>query len=320
MLVLLYGWRRTGAPEGSERLRVALVQANVVPTDNMSVSEQKEHLETYGRLTREAATSKPALIAWPTSSLPAPMGVSRVVSHAVRTLARETGCYLLVGGAGQEKFEPPQEGYLPYSNSEFLIAPSGRLAGKYDKIRLLPFNEYIPLQGKIRWPQWITTLKKSYLSGKEYTLFRVSGAQFGAPICWENMFPDFFRRFVKDGAHFMVSVTNEGFWGRTSAPYQTLAMNVFRAVENRVTIVRATTVGVSAFINPEGEILERVQDDDGKALFVSGFLVRDVPLAHSKTFYTVHGDVFSYAVMAIAVLMILVSFYPQRWTRSFSRD
>ncbi|MBA7674590.1 Apolipoprotein N-acyltransferase [subsurface metagenome] len=219
-----------------------------------------------------------------------------------------------MGGAGYEKCKPRKEGYLPYSNSEFLISPSGRLEAQYNKIRLLPFNEYVPFKGKITWPKWITTVKESFLPGESYTLFQVSGAKFGTPICWENMFPDFFRRFVLDGANLMVSVTNEGFFGRTAAPHQTLAMNVFRAVENRVAVVRAAPTGISAFINPSGEIVDRVRDGNGKDLFVSGFLVRDVPLSNTKTFYTMYGDIFAYVVIGMAGLIIVASLLTQKWS------
>jgi apolipoprotein N-acyltransferase len=312
--LLFYGWYRLAAPDSSEHLRVALVQANVIARDNMSPAEQKEHLTAYQRLTREVASEKPALIVWPASSLPAQF-ISRVVRRTVRQIAREAGTHLLVGGAGVEKFKPRKNGQFPYSNTEFLIAPTGRLEKRYNKMRLVPFNEYLPLQGKFTWPRWITTLTKSFIPGETYTLFKVSGARFGAPICWESMFPDLFRRFVRDGAHFMVNVTNEGFFGRTGAPYQTLATNVFRAVENRVAIVRAATTGVSCYINPAGEIVERVHDTNGNDLFVSGVLVSDVPLSNKKTFYTVYGDVFAYAAIGMAALMILVSLYAKRRTR-----
>ena len=315
-LTFSYGWYKMVAPQGGEHLRVALVQANVLTRDNMPSADQVEHLRAYERLTKEAAKSKPDLIVWPASSLPAPVGSSLLVHYIVGRLADETGAYLLVGSAGHEKSKPRKEGDLPYSNSEFLISPHGYIKKQYNKIRLLPFNERLPLKGKINWPQWITTLQESFIPGKAYTLFQVSGARFGAPICWENLFPDLFRRFVREGAQFMVSVTNEGFFGRTSAPYQTLAINVFRAVENRVAIVRAATTGVSGFINANGEIVERVRGSGGEDLFVSGVLVWDVPLSNNKTFYTVYGDIFAYTVIGTAALSLLISVCAQHWPRS----
>jgi apolipoprotein N-acyltransferase len=315
-LTFFYGWHKLIEPDGGKYLRVALVQPNVITRSKMSYADQKKHLGVYFRLTREAAEKDPALVVWPSSSLPAPLNYSRLVRYSVNRLAHETGVYLLVGGTGRDKLEHKKKGYLPYSNREYLISPSGRRQGQYDKIRLVPFDEYLPLQGRIKWPEWITTLQESFIPGKEYTLFKVAGARFATPICWENMFPDLFRRFVMDGAQFMVSVTNEAFMDHTPAPYQTLAINVFRAAENRVAVIRSTPTGVSAFINPDGEIVEKVQDDSGKDLSVSGFLVRDVPLSNKKTWYTIYGDIFAYSVIGIAALLIVASLVGSKTSNS----
>ncbi len=105
----------------------------------------------------------------------------------------------------------------------------------------------------------------------------------------------------------MVSVTNEGFFGYTAAPYQSLAINVFRAVENKVAIARAATTGISCFINPVGKVIGRIKDSNGKDIFVSGILVRDIPLSDKKTFYTVYGDIFAYAAIGTTALIIVIS-------------
>jgi apolipoprotein N-acyltransferase len=311
ILTFAYGLYNLSKHSDSRHLRVALVQANVITEDNMPFASQVEHLRVYEKLTRDAAVSKPDLIAWPDSSLPAPIS-SRLVRSTIVELTKETGSYLLVGGAGHEKTKPKKEGYRSYSNSEFLITPSGLIAGQYNKTRLLPFNEFLPLQGIIRWPQWITSLEESFIPGEEYTLFQVSGARFGTPICWENLFPDLYRQFVKEGAHFMVSVTNEGFLVNTTAHYQTLAMNIFRAVENRVAIVRVSPNGVSGFINPDGEVIKRVRESNGNDIFVSGVLIGDVPLSNKKTFYTIYGDIFAYATICVAALTILASVFTRK--------
>ncbi len=310
--VFSYGTNRMARPVGDRHIRVALVQANVVARDDMPLADQRQHLLAYERVTMEAAQGRPHLIVWPSSSLPAAMSASRMVRFTVSRLAQRAGCPLLVGGAGYEKLKPREERFLPYSNSEFLIAPSGRIMGQYNKIRLLPFNETVPLSGIITWPRWITTARESFIAGDKYTLFEVDGARFGTPICWENMFSDLFRRFVRDGANFMVSVSNEAFMGSTGGAHQSLAINCFRAVENRVAVVRATTTGVSAFIGSNGAIVERVADSSGSDLFVSGYLVRDVPLSDAKTFYTLHGDVFAFGAMAAGALAILAALVSRR--------
>jgi apolipoprotein N-acyltransferase len=278
----------------------------------MSSKERAELLGTYGRLTMEAKAENPDLVVWPSSSLPGPLSFW-MVRVPVNFFAKQAGVPVLVGGAGGDKFAAPEPGQRRYSNSEFLISPTGQIEAQYNKIHLTPFTEYVPFYGTFAWPRWITTLDKSYVRGDTYTLFQVGAARFGTPICWENAFPEVFRQFVRDGANVMVSVTNEGLFGETSAPHQTLAMNVFRAVENRVAVARAATTGVSAFIAPTGAIIGRIQDAHHRDTFVSGILVSDLRLSTRKTFYTVYGDVFAQAVAGGAVVvMVLAAVYGRR--------
>ena len=107
----------------------------------------------------------------------------------------------------------------------------------------------------------------------------------------------------------MVCATNEGFYGKTAAPYQTLATNVFRAVENRVAIARASPTGISAIINPKGEIVDRIRGQNGEDLFISGFLVENIPLSTERTFYTLYGDIFAWAAVSITIFIIISAIY-----------
>ena len=132
-------------------------------------------------MTEAAVGEKPDLIVWPASSLPAAISTSRLVRYTIVQLARETNTYLLVGGAGYEKLEQPKDGDPSYSNSEFLIAPSGHLNGQYNKIRLLPFNEYVPLKGKIAWPRMIATIRKSFMPGRKLHDFQGKRRQIREP-------------------------------------------------------------------------------------------------------------------------------------------
>jgi apolipoprotein N-acyltransferase len=270
----------------------------------MTVPEQMKHLASYERLTREIVAEKPELVVWPSSSLPGPISFW-MIRLFVNQVAHGAGVPILVGGAGGDKFAPPRDGQFPWSNSEFLISPKGELQGQYNKIRLTPFNEEVPLQGRLKLPHWISTLEKSFVAGDSYTLFQVANARFGAPICWENNFPDVYRRFMLEGANFMVSVTNESVFGATAGPHQTFAMVVFRAVENRVAVARAATTGVSAFIDPQGRIVSRVTDGNGSDLFVRGARVWNVPLAQAKTFYTRYGDAFALLASLASLGMLL---------------
>ncbi len=104
----------------------------------------------------------------------------------------------------------------------------------------------------------------------------------------------------------MLNITNEGWFGDTAAPYQMTAVNVLRAVENRIAIARAANTGISCFIDPYGRISGRVKNNS-KDIFVEGYLTKDIPLSRQKTFYTVYGDIFLYLVLITAVIMITLT-------------
>jgi apolipoprotein N-acyltransferase len=303
---LAYGAHGLTKVSTEGNFRVAAIQSNSVAFSGMSLTEQKDHLDIYRKLSLEAADMNPELIIWPASSLPAPYRSSRLVRISLTRTAREAGIPLLVGGAGYDKVAPKVKGTLPFSNSQFLVDRNGKVSEQYNKIRLLPFNEYPPLQGIVKWPRFITTITESFQKGEEYTVFEVGEARFSTPICWENNFPDLVRKFVQEGSNLIINVTNEGFMGRTGGPYQTLAISVFRAVENRVPVIRAAPTGISAIIGPEGRIVDRVRGEDGSDLFVQGILVGDVPLAEKTTIYTLYGDVFVFSCAGLFLIVVLV--------------
>jgi apolipoprotein N-acyltransferase len=222
-------------------------------------------------------------------------------------LARATGAYLLVGSAERPKFRSNEvRTGAAASNTAFLIAPSGEIAGRYDKIRLLPFGEYLPLK-QFSWPSRIASSWSAgeFRPGTRYTVFNLEDTQFAVTICWENIFPDLFRRFVKNGAKLMINITNEAWFGETAAPYQLMAMSVFRAVENHVSIARAANTGISVFIDPMGRIVSKVKRG-GKDIFVEGYRVENVSVSSTNTFYTKYGDVFAKGCTAASLLLLLL--------------
>jgi apolipoprotein N-acyltransferase len=174
-------------------------------------------------------------------------------------------------------------------------------------MHLLPFGEYLPYQDVFPWPSRLTSLSElaNFLPGTDYTIFTLGDTRFGVLICWESLFPEQVQEFVNHGAEFIVNISNEAWFGETAAPYQFWMMNVFRAVENRVAVVRAANTGVSGFIDPYGRILGKVEEH-GKDSFVAGYLTNAVPLTHASTFYTLYGDVWAYGNVAVTVWFLLV--------------
>jgi apolipoprotein N-acyltransferase len=200
-----------------------------------------------------------------------------------------------------------------FGNTALFFSPEGKVVGQYLKIRLLPFSEYIPYKDIIPWPEFIVPKEKKAfeIPGKDFNIFEVDGARFGVVICWELVFPESVREFVKNGANFMINISNEGWFGKTAAPYQMVSINVLRAVENRRAFARASNTGISCFIDPYGRVKGRVRKGK-KDIFVEGYLTEEVYISEQKTFYTTYGDIFVYISQMITFFIFILSFLKTR--------
>ena len=148
-----------------------------------------------------------------------------------------------------------------------------------------------------------------FTAGSQYTLFNLAKLKFAVLICFEDLFPELSRRFSKNGADFLVNITNDAWFGKTSSPHQHLAASVLRAVEVRRYLIRAANTGVSGFIAPTGKIISLVQGKDAKEIFVPGYNTQSLPIVKAKpTFYVSYGDWFILACLiypATALLFLL---------------
>jgi apolipoprotein N-acyltransferase len=138
-----------------------------------------------------------------------------------------------------------------------------------------------------------------FTPGEDFAVGQVDGHPLAAFICYEAIFPDLVREFAARGAQLLVNITNDGWYGRTSAPYQHFAMAKFRAVENERYLVRAANTGITAVVDAHGRVLEQT------GLFERGVVVRDVPLLTGTTFYARHGDLFAWSCLAGAAAVTL---------------
>ena len=146
------------------------------------------------------------------------------------------------------------------------------------------------------------------MPGVEPAVGLVDGQRFGTLICYEAIFPDQVREFTARGADLIVNITNDAWYGRTSAPYQHLAMAAFRAVENGKYLVRAANTGITAVVDPRGRIVEQT------ALFEPAVLVREVPIVSGQTFYARHGDLFGWTCFGLAAAVSLIGLRSKaRW-------
>ncbi|HUQ31647.1 MAG TPA: apolipoprotein N-acyltransferase, partial [Pyrinomonadaceae bacterium] len=184
-------------------------------------------------------------------------------------------------------------------NSAVMVNEEGRLVAQYDKIRLLPFGEYVPLPRWLPGVSSIPAMVGDFTPGAQYTLMPLGEARAGVFICFESAFPSISRNFVDSGADVLVNISNDGYLGQTPVMRQHLANTVFRAVENGRPVVRVTNTGITAYISEQGSVSDATE---GFRPDVRTWTVRRN--VEGKTFYTRFGDLF---VMLCAVISLLVT-------------
>lgn len=285
---LSFGLWRLGEPPPRAEAKVAIMQPAIEQPLKWDDRYTAMTLDVYFGLTRQVGREAADLVVWPETAAPTVLRKDPGLLRALATLAEALDTPLLVGSVDIEDGPPPR-----LRNTAFLLTERG-LAGRYDKMHLVPFGEYVPLSeviGFVRgWAEFISEME----AGADPVVFPGPPAPFGVVICYEGIFPELVREFVKRGARLMINMTNDAWFGRTSGPLQHLAMYPFRAVEHRTALVRAANTGVSAFIAPTGRITRWMP------LFERGIMTERLPLRSRETLYTRLGDWLAYLSLAIS--------------------
>jgi apolipoprotein N-acyltransferase len=277
LATLQFGWSRLRETWPQPEVTVAVVQPAIDQPLKWDPEFAERTLAISLALTQQAGAVHPDLTVWPETSTPTPVRRDPGLLATLRDLATAYRMPLLVGSIDLD-----DRGGLP-RNSAFLLTEQG-IVGRYDKIHLVPFGEYVPLSrliGFVRgWAEFIADLEP----GSQPVVFAGPPAPFGVVICYEGIFPELFRDFVRRGARLMVNMTNDAWFGRTSGPVQHLAMYAFRAIEHRISVVRVANTGVSAFIAPSGQMIRRL------GLYARGMMAERVPLRVGQTLYGRIGE------------------------------
>jgi apolipoprotein N-acyltransferase len=242
----------------------------------------------------------PDLVVWPESPAPFEEQDPRF-RQALASIARQIHAPLVVGNQSAYFSEEEQEwhGY----NSALVVGADGARVGRYDKIHLVPFGEYVPFQRLLFFAHKLTGRVSSFTRGDERKVFILAGSngarhRYGVFICYEAVFADEVRQFARLGAEVLVNISDDGWYGDTSAAWQHLNMARMRAIENRRWILRDTNTGITAAIDPYGRVRQSIPRHALDAL-PAGYGFRD-----DITFYTAHGDVFGWlcAILAAGVV------------------
>ncbi len=283
------------APAGQRTLDVAVVQGNVprsLADDRYLQSDVVA--QNHIRVHRLLAADPPDLAVWPENSLDRdPVRDPLLGSQVVRSIA-EVGAPTLVGaitGAPGGRFY----------NQVLYYSPAGEIQGRYTKNHLVPFGEYVPFRRVLGWVDELRAVPRDLVPGDGLRLFDVDGVRVATPICFENVFPDLFRRFVKQGAEVVVLTTNDSSYALSPASREHVVMSQLRAAETRRWIVQAAISGISAVVDPEGRVVEETE------LFRQRILRREIPASTVQTIYTRLGDWFPYACIAGALVALLAT-------------
>jgi len=276
---------------------VSVVQGNIDQSIKWDPRFQEEAIRIYTDLSGKAALSSPDLIVWPETATPFFFQQIDEKHGEVVAVARNTKAFLIFGSISYRRIENRTH----FQNSAYLLSPQGEVLGKYDKVHLVPYGEYVPLRRFFPFVEKLAVGIGDFLPGEGFEPLSLDGERAGILICYEAIFPEISRAYREKGASFLVNLTNDAWFGKSSAPYQHLAITTFRAVENRLFIIRAANTGISAFIAPTGEILSRTR------LFETTVLEGILHVMEGRTFYSRFGDLFVYLCMAFFVMICIIT-------------
>jgi apolipoprotein N-acyltransferase len=211
---------------------------------------------------------------------------------------------LLVGSDEIERARSPTDRDR-YYNAAVLIGVDGRSVGSYRKVRLVPFGEYVPFKNLLFFVGPLVEAVSDFTPGSAFSIFDYQGTRFSVAICYESVYPRIARAFVARGAELLTTITNDAWFGRSSAAYQHFEQAALRAVEQGRYLVRAANTGISGAVDPYGRVIART------ALFEPAAITVDVRLLSRRTIYQAAGDVIVWIALAAAAMVIWLGRRPR---------
>jgi len=276
----------------------ASFQQTLSELTDLTVNEFGKHVASAG----SSAGSKVDLVVWPESPAPFFTNDPRF-EQAVSQMAQQTQAWVVVGaiGAGNQSTRTNPQVY----NSAALIGPQGEWEGRYDKVHLVPFGEYLPFPTLFSFAGGLTQEVGEFQHGAARKPLDAAGEELGVFICYESVFPDEVRQFANNGASVFVNISNDGWYGDSGAWAQHLNQTRMRAIENNRWILSATDTGLTASIDPWGRVAASLARKQRAALLAP------YSLTSETTFYTRHGDWFAFACAIISIAALASRFIPQ---------
>jgi apolipoprotein N-acyltransferase len=306
-ITLGYGFFKLRSSRPPDSINLAVVQGNIEQAKKWDPVYQSEVVAIYKNLTLEALKERPDLVIWPETATPfhfdGRFNNDKPLTEDLISFVKQNNVPLLFGSPIY-KILPNRQ--IISRNSAYLLSGEGLVIAEYSKIHLVPFGEYVPLKKFFFFINKLTQALGDTEAGHTYTIMTIpygdqgqrKDIKFCTVICYEIIFPNLVRRFVKQGASMLTNITNDAWFGKTSAPYQHFSMAVFRAVENRVPVARAANTGISGFIDAQGRILGTTE------IFTPAYLTHKLIPGSEKSFYTLYGDIFAYGCVIFTLIML----------------
>ncbi len=295
-------------------LKASVIQGNVPSETNWNEESPQEIYDLFDQhleLSFQAYLQGCRLIVWPELSVPlcfsCHYGIYEEFKDKLFQFVQKTECTFLLGTYESTKTKKG----IQYYNTALCLSPN-LSTSQYYKMHLVPFGEYTPYKKIFSFISKFTHAIGELTPGEKYSLHEFEGIKFGSPICYEIIFPNLVRRFVKIGGNFLVTITNDGWYGKSSAPYQHFSIAVFRAVENRRFLLRAATTGISGIVDPYGRILSQSKLD------TKTFLLGNITPSQALTLYTKHGDVLPLASLTLSILFLILTILKRKNERKKS--
>ena len=302
-ITALWGaWRvnRGELTHTGDPVRVGLVQGSIAQEDKYDPAHSVAIMERYIALSRQVLAAGAALVIWPEAATPFYFDLDAVLAQPVRQLAAQSHTPFLIGS---DDFERGTAAAVDrYYNAAVLVGPDGRSQAVYRKQQLVPFGEYVPLKSLLFFVGPLIQAVSDFSPGAKAVVFDANGRRFSVAICYESVYPGIARDFVRAGSELLATITNDAWFGRSSAAYQHFAQGSLRAVEEGRYVVRAANTGVSGAVDPYGRVLLTTQ------LFTPAAVTVDVRLLRSRTIYSRTGDLVVWVSVAASALVALAAF------------
>jgi apolipoprotein N-acyltransferase len=283
-------------------VQVGLIQGNIPQEEKWNPGSAFTIFDRYLAMTRQAAAQGAQFVLWPESSTPFFFEEDIGGAEALRKVARETGVTILFG---TDQIERDRAGDR-YYNSAFVLDRAGSTAAVYRKMYLVPFGEYVPFKDLLFFVGPLVEAVSDFSPGQQVTMLPVNGHMASTAICYEVVYPDLMRKAVRAGSELLTTITNDAWYGTTSAPYQHFELAAMRAIEQGRYLVRSANTGISGIVDPYGRMLVRTN------LFERTIVVGEVRFLQEQTVYARIGDVAPQSGVFLTLVAVAFAILPRR--------